>query len=261
MMRALLTAATGMGAQQTTIDTIANNIANVNTTGFKRSKANFQDLLYQTLKAPGQNSTSGSMVPSGIQIGAGTEVASVEKLFAPGSAIITDKETDLMIEGEGFFRVQLDNGTIAYTKNGNFKWDNTGRLVTSDGFPLVPEVTIPQGLPKDKINIGIDGTVSIRDGETVQELGQMQLANFINPAGLDSLGRNLFGATAASGEPIVGTASQNGFGAIAQGQLEGSNVSIIEEMVNMITGQRAYELNSKVIQTSDQMLQQTNNVR
>lgn len=261
MMKALLTAATGMGAQQTTIDTIANNIANVNTTGFKRSKANFQDLLYQTLKAPGQNSTSGSMVPSGIQIGSGTQLSSVEKMFAPGSAIITEKETDLMIEGEGFFRVQLDDGTIAYTKNGNFKWDYTGRLVTSDGFPVVPEITAPVGVPKDKINIGLDGTVSIRDGETVQELGQMQLANFINPAGLDSLGRNLFGATVASGEPVVGIASQDGFGSIAQGQLEGSNVSIVEEMVNMITGQRAYELNSKVIQTSDQMLQQTNNVR
>lgn len=261
MMRALLTAATGMDAQQITVDTIANNLANVNTTGFKRSRANFHDLLYQTLKAPGQSSTVGTIIPSGIQIGAGTQVSSVEKLFTQGGIIQTGKETDLMIQGEGFFRVQRDDGSIAYTKDGNFKWDRSGRLVTADGFPVLPEVVIPAGVPHNKVNVGYDGTVSVRIGEEVQEIGQLQLANFVNPAGLDSLGRNLYGATIASGEPIVGTANQDGLGSIAQGQLEASNVNVIEEMVNMITGQRAYELNSKVIQTGDQMLQQTNSIR
>lgn len=261
MMRALLTAATGMDAQQLTIDTIANNLANVNTTAFKRSRANFHDLLYQTLKAPGQSSTVGTVVPSGIQVGAGTEVSSVEKLFTEGGIIETANNTDLMIQGEGFFRIQMDDGNIAYSRDGSFKIDNNGRLVTAAGFPLVPEIVIPQGVPHNKVNVGYDGTVSVRVGAEVQEIGQIQLANFINPAGLDSLGRNLYGATIASGEAIVGPGNQNGMGSIAQKQLEASNVKIVEEMVNMITGQRAYELNSKVIQTGDQMLQQTNNIR
>lgn len=261
MMRALLTAATGMDAQQLTVDTIANNLANVNTTGFKRSRANFHDLVYQTLRAPGQSSTVGTIVPSGIQIGAGSQVSSIEKMFSEGSILQTQKKEDLMIQGEGFFRVQKDDGNIAYTRDGNFKWDNTGRLVTADGFPIVPEIVIPPNVPRDKFNVGLDGTVTVRVGEEVQEIGQIQLANFINPAGLDSLGRNLYGQTVASGEAIIGAANQDGFGSIAQGQLESSNVNVIEEMVNMITGQRAYELNSKVIQTGDQMLQQTNNIR
>lgn len=261
MMRALLTSATGMNAQQLTIDTIANNLANVNTTAFKRSRANFHDLLYQTIKAPGQSSTLGSIVPSGIQIGSGTQVSSVDKMFTVGGIIRTERETDLMIEGEGFFAVQLDDGRIAYTRDGSFKWDRNGRLVTADGFPLVPEIVIPEGIPHNKIHIGIDGIVTVRVGEQAQEIGRITLTNFVNPSGLDSLGRNLYAATISSGEPIVGGPSQNGMGSIAQGQLEASNVNIIEEMVNMITGQRAYELNSKVIQVGDQMLQQANNVR
>jgi flagellar basal-body rod protein FlgG len=261
MMRALLTAATGMDAQQLTVDTIANNLANVNTSGFKRSRANFHDLLYQTIKAPGQSSTVGTVIPSGIQIGSGTQVSSVEKMFTEGGIIQTKKETDMMIQGEGFFRVQLDDGRTAYTRDGSFKWDSNGRLVTADGFPVMPEITIPPGVAHNKFNVGFDGAVTVRVGEEVQELGQLQLANFINPAGLDSLGRNMYGATVASGEPIVSAANQDGVGAIAQGQLESSNVNVIEEMVNMITGQRAYELNSKVIQAGDQMLQQTNNIR
>jgi flagellar basal-body rod protein FlgG len=261
MIRSIFTAATGMESQQTTIDTIANNLANVNTTAFKRSRANFHDLLYQTTRAPGQNSTSGTIVPSGIQIGGGARVSSVEKMFTEGAIRITEKTTDLMIEGEGFFRIQKDDGTIGYTRDGSFKTDNTGRLVNADGFPVVPEIVIPQGITHDKINIGMDGTVSVRNGNETQEVGQIQLANFINPAGLDSLGRNLYGATAASGEPILGTPSSAGYGRLAQGQLEASNVNIVEEMVNMISGQRAYEINSKVIQTGDQMLQQTNNIR
>jgi flagellar basal-body rod protein FlgG len=250
-----------MEAQQITIDTIANNIANVNTTAFKRSRANFHDLLYQTLRAPGQNSTAGTIVPSGVQIGGGSRVISVEKMFTEGATRITNKETDLMIEGEGFFRVQKEDGTTAYTRDGSFKIDSGGRLVNANGLPLIPEITIPPGVTHDKVQVGMDGTVSIKMGSQTQEIGQIQIANFINPAGLDSFGMNLYGETLASGEPVIANAGSEGFGRIAQGQLEASNVNIVEEMVNMITGQRAYELNSKVIQTGDQMLQQTNQIR
>ena len=261
MMRSLLTAATGMDAQQVTIDTIANNLANVNTVAFKQSRANFHDLLYQTLKAPGQSSTTGTVVPSGIQIGAGTRVSSVEKVFQHGSTRITERPFDLQIEGEGFYRIQKDDGGVAYTRAGNFQIDNTGRLVNNAGFPLIPEITIPQNIPHDRVSVGMDGVVSIRDGEKSEVIGQLDLAMFVNPAGLDSLGHNLYGATVSSGEPIIGKPGQDDFGRIAQGQLENSNVNIVEEMVNMITGQRAYEINSKVIQTGDQMLQQTVNIR
>lgn len=259
MMRSLMTAATGMEAQQTNIDTIANNLANVNTTAFKRSRANFHDLLYQTLRAPGQSATTGTVVPSGIQVGAGARLASVDKLFTEGKSIVTERNLDLMIEGQGFFRVQKDDGSIAYTRDGHFSKDSQGRMVTADGFPMVPEITVP-GNAVD-FHVGLDGAVTVKvDGET-QEVGQVQVASFINPAGLQSVGRNLYSPSRASGEPIVGVPNQNGLGRIAQNQLESSNVDIVEEMVNMITGQRAYEINSKVIQTSDQMLQTTNNVR
>jgi len=261
MMRSLLTAATGMEAQQITIDTIANNLANVNTTAFKKSRANFHDLLYQTLRAAGQSSTTGTIVPSGIQIGAGARVSTVEKLFREGSVKITDKSTDMMVMGEGFFRIQREDGSTAYTRDGSFKIDNGGRLVTADGFPVIPEIVIPPGVTHDKISIGMDGIVTVKTDEKTEELGQITLANFINPAGLESVGRNLYRDSRASGEAIVGAPNQSGFGQIGQGQLESSNVDMVEEMVNMITGQRAYEINSKVIQTGDQMLQQTNNIR
>lgn len=259
MIRSLMTAATGMEAQQMTIDTIANNLANVNTTGFKRSRANFHDLLYQTIKAPGHSATTGTIVPSGIQIGAGSKLSSVEKMFKGGAPKITESPYDLMIEGQGFFRVQKDDGSIAYSRDGSFKVDAGGRLVTADGFPMVPEIVIPPNATD--FSVGIDGTVSVKVGGQAQELGQLQLANFINPTGLASLGRNLYGVSRASGEPIVGTPNQNGFGSIGERQLENSNVNIVEEMVNMIAGQRAYEINAKVIQTGDQMLQQTNQIR
>lgn len=259
MMRSLLTAATGMEAQQLNIETIANNLANVNTTAFKGSKAAFHDLLYQTLRAPGQSATTGTVVPSGIEIGAGTRLSAVDKTFKEGSIRVTENAYDMMVEGNGFFRIQKDDGSIAYSRDGRFKVDNTGRLVNADGFPVVPEIVIPQGA--QKFLVGMDGVVSAQvDGET-QELGQLQIANFINPQGLTSLGRNLYGATRASGDPVVGTPNQNGLGRIAQYQLENSNVNMVEEMVNMITGQRAYEINSKVIQTGDQMLQTMNNIR
>ena len=259
MMRSLLTAATGMEAQQVNIDTIANNLANVNTTAFKRSRANFHDLLYQTVRAPGQSSTTGTVVPSGIQIGAGTKLASVDKLFKEGGIKVTDRNLDVMIEGTGFFRIQKDDGSVGYTRDGHFDKDSNGRLVTADGFPVVPEITIPQGATD--FHIGLDGVVNVKvEGET-QEVGQLQLASFINPSGLQSVGRNMYIPSRASGDPVVGVPNQNGIGRVAQNQLENSNVDIVEEMVNMITGQRAYEINSKVIQTGDQMLQATNNIR
>ncbi|WP_141736264.1 flagellar basal-body rod protein FlgG [Oligoflexus tunisiensis] len=261
MMRSLFTAATGMESQQVTIDTISNNLANVNTTAFKRSRANFHDLLYQTLKAPGQNSTAGTVVPTGIQIGAGSRISSVEKMFNEGAIRVTNKTTDLMIEGQGFFRVQKDDGTVAFTRDGSFKIDNTGRLVTSEGFPLIPEIVVPENVTSDKLHVGLDGTVTVRVGNESQDIGQIVLANFVNPTGLESLGRNLYANTPASGEPLQGQPNTQGFGRIGQGELEASNVNIVEEMVNMISGQRAYEINSKVIQTGDQMLQQTNNIR
>jgi flagellar basal-body rod protein FlgG len=250
-----------MESQQVTIDTISNNLANVNTTAFKRSRANFHDLLYQTLKAPGQNSTAGTVVPTGIQIGAGSRISSVEKMFNEGAIRVTNKTTDLMVEGQGFFRVQKDDGTIAYTRDGSFKIDNTGRLVTAEGFPLVPEIVVPENVTSDKLHVGLDGTVTVRVGNETQDIGQIVLANFVNPTGLESLGRNLYADTPASGEALQGQPNTQGFGRIGQGQLEASNVNIVEEMVNMISGQRAYEINSKVIQTGDQMLQQTNNIR
>jgi len=259
MMRSLLTAATGMETQQVNIDTIANNLANVNTTAFKRSRANFHDLLYQTVRAPGQSATTGTVVPSGIQIGAGSKTASVDKLFTEGGIKLTERNMDLMIEGQGFFRIQKDDGTIAYTRDGHFDKDSTGRLVTADGFPVVPEIVIPSNA--ENFHVGLDGVVSVKIEGQTQEIGQIQLATFINPAGLQSLGRNLYGASRASGEPIVGLPNQNSVGRIAQSQLETSNVNIVEEMVAMIAGQRAYEINSKVISTSDQMLQATNSVR
>jgi flagellar basal-body rod protein FlgG len=259
MLRLLTTAATGMETQQQNIDVIANNLANLNTNAFKKSRANFHDLLYQTLRAPGQNTTTGTLVPSGIQIGSGARLSSVDKMFTTGAVRQTGNDNDFMIEGQGFLRVQLDDGQTAYTRDGNLKWDNTGRLVTADGFPLVDEITRPAGATE--LVVGLDGTVTVNVGGEKQEIGQIQLANFVNPQGLLSKGRNLYTATEASGEAINGIANQNGMGAIYHKQLEASNVNIVEEMVNMISGQRAYEMNSKVIQTGDQMLQATVAIR
>lgn len=259
MMRSLLTAATGMEAQQMNIDTIANNLANVNTIAFKQSRANFHDLVYQTIKAPGQSSTSGTVVPSGIQIGTGAQLSSVDKSFTEGSIQLTDNPLDFMIEGDGFFRVQQDNGEIVYTRSGHFSKDSSGRVVTAEGYPLIPEITVPQDAKN--LLVGTDGVVTVKiEGET-QEIGQVIIADFVNPTGLVSLGGNNYRTSRASGEPIVGVPSQAGLGQLKHKQLESSNVDIVTEMVNMITGQRAYEINSKVIQTGDQMLQTTTNIR
>ena len=261
MIRALYTAATGMAAQQLNIDVISNNLANVNTAGFKKSRIDFQDLLYQTLRPAGTTEAQGAMVPTGIQVGLGTRAASVQKIFSQGDFQQTDHPLDLVIEGDGFFQILTPNGETAYTRDGSFKLDAQGRLVTSDGFAMDPEIAIPA--EAKSVSIGSDGTVSVTlPGQTTpQEVGQVQLVKFANAAGLTNLGRNLFGQSAASGDPVVDTPGMNGLGTLADGMIEMSNVKVVEEMVNMITAQRAYELNAKAIQTADEMLTTANNLR
>jgi len=261
MLRTLWIAASGMEAQSLNIDVISNNLANVNTSGFKRSRADFQDLLYETLRPAGVASSTATQVPTGIQLGQGTRPVAVQKIFLQGDYQHTKNELDMAIEGDGFFQILQPNGEVAYTRAGAFKIDSDGRIVSSDGFFMEPEITVPSD--SLSISIGTDGTVSIlRAGETQpDEIGTIQLARFVNPAGLKSMGRNLYLPTLASGDAMIGTAGENGFGTIAQGYLEMSNVSVVEEMVNMIIAQRAYEINSKAIKTADEMMQIANNVR
>lgn len=249
-----------MQAQQLNVDVVANNIANVNTTGFKKSRADFQDLIYQNLKSIGAPSTNSTQA-SGIQIGLGTRTAAVTKNFSTGTINQTGNDLDIAIEGEGFFQIQQPDGSTAYSRAGSFKQDSQGRVVNSDGYPLLPEVVIPSNATK--VNIGNDGTVSVQQAgqNTPTNVGNIQLATFSNPAGLSSLGRNLYQPTDSSGEATTGTPGQNGIGTMSQGYLEMSNVSVVEEMVNMIIGQRAYEVNSKAVQAADEMLQQANNLR
>lgn len=260
MIRALWTAASGMQAQQLNIDVIANNLANVNTSGFKKSRADFQDVMYQSVKTTGAPSTNSTQA-AGIEIGLGTTLAAVTKVFTAGNITNTGNELDLAIEGDGFFQIQMPDGTTTYTRSGSFKRDGQGRVVTSDGYPLMPEMVIPSNTTK--ISIGTDGTVSVlQSGQSsATTVGNIQLATFQNPAGLSSLGRNLYQVTDASGDATTGTAGQNGIGTLSQGFLEMSNVNVMEEMVNMIVGQRAYEINSKAVQAADEMLQQANNMK
>ena len=261
MIRALFSAATGMQSQQMNIDVIAHNLANVNTTGFKRSRADFQDLLYQTLRQPGASSTSQTEIPTGIQVGLGSRAAAVQRLFLQGDFQQTQNQLDLAIDGPGFFQILQPSGEVAYTRAGAFKLDSQGRVVSSDGLPLEPEIVIPTDTTG--ITIGSDGTVSVLQpgNPTPQQVGQLRLVNFANPAGLSGLGHNLLKNTTASGEPIEGVPGTDGLGALSQGFLEISNVSVVEEMVNLITGQRAYEINSKAIQAADEMLQTSTNLR
>ncbi len=261
MLRSLWTAASGMQAQALNIDVIANNLANVNSSGFKKSRADFQDLLYETLRSAGVASSSGTQVPVGIQVGHGTRAAAVQKIFTQGDYQFTKNELDMAIEGEGFFEIIQPDGESAYTRSGSFKIDGDGRIVTSDGFPLEPELTIPAD--SMAVSIGTDGTISIlQAGETQpSEIGTIQLSRFVNNAGLSSIGRSLFLPTASSGDAITGTAGEEEFGTISQGYLEMSNVSVVDEMVSMIAAQRAYEVNSKSIQAADEMLQMANNLR
>ncbi|MBC7195752.1 MAG: flagellar basal-body rod protein FlgG [Deferribacterales bacterium] len=261
MLRALWTAASGMTTQQINIDNIANNLANVNNAGFKKSRVNFQDLLYQELRPAGAITATGISHPTGIQIGLGSNVVATEKIFSQGNFQQTGNMLDIAIEGDGFFQVTLPDGNIGYTRAGSFKLNSDGDIVTPEGYLLEPTINIPENATS--ISIGTDGTVSVTlPGEVeTSEVGNIELARFINPSGLKSIGNNIYLQTGASGEPTTGVPGEDGVGSIAQGVLEMSNVNVVEEMVNMITGQRAYEINSKAIQTGDEMLQIVNNLK
>jgi flagellar basal-body rod protein FlgG len=260
MIRSLWTGTTGMHAQQLNIDVIANNLANVSTTGFKKSNTDFQDLLYQTMKVPGSQTSSDTESPTGILIGLGVKPAAVTKIFTQGDLILTENELDIAIEGDGFLQVEIPNGNTSYTRAGALKRDSNGRLTTSDGYPIIPEITLPDSARE--ITISPTGLVSAVLGDDTEstELGQLELAGFTNNAGLAAQGKNLFGETTASGTAQIGTPGEDGYGTILQTFLEGSNVNIVEELANMITTQRAYEINSKTVQTSDEMMQTTNNL-
>lgn len=260
MIRSLWTAASGMIAQQMNIDVTANNLANVNTTGFKKSRAEFEDLMYQNLKISGAQNVSGDRLPTGIQVGMGVRAVDVHKIFTEGDLTNTGNELDLAIEGDGFFKVEDANGDDAYTRVGSFKLNVDGELVTSGGYRLQPIFTVPD--ETQNIVVTEDGHISALDknGETLQE-GDIPLYTFINPAGLMAKGRNLYVETDGSGDPIEGTPGENNVGTLAQGFLESSNVDLVEEMVNMIVAQRAYETNSKAITTADNMLQTANQMK
>jgi flagellar basal-body rod protein FlgG len=261
MIRGLFTAATGMVAQQLHMDTIANNLANVNTTGFKKSRVDFQDLLYQTPRMPGGATAQGSEAPTGIQVGSGVRPASTQRIFSQGDFQQTDNPLDLVIEGEGFFQLLRGDGSTVYTRAGSFRKDANGRLVNPDGFALQPEVSIPAQAAS--VSIGTDGvvTVTLAGSSDSQQAGRLELARFVNPAGLSAIGRNLFVPTTASGSPITGVPGSPGFGTLSQGFIEMSNVKVVEEMVNLIISQRAYEAGSKAVQSADEMLQVANNLR
>lgn len=252
MIRSLWIARTGLDTQQTQLDVIANNLANVSTNGYKRQRAVFQDLLYQTIRQPGAQSSQQTQVPAGLQLGTGARPVSTAHLFTQGNLQKTDNSLDVAINGDGFFQVLLPDGTTAYTRDGSFQKDNQGQIVTADGYPLQPAITIPADARV--ISIATDGTVSVTQGSTTTQIGNLQVATFINPAGLQSIGQNLFLETAASGTPTPNTPGNNGAGAVNQGYVETSNVNVAEELVTMIQTQRAYELNSKVVSTSDAML-------
>ncbi|MBZ5611668.1 MAG: flagellar basal-body rod protein FlgG [Acidobacteriia bacterium] len=261
MIRALYSAASGMAAQQMNVDNIANNLANANTNGFKMRRTQFQDLLYQSYVQPGAAAGSQTTVPSGLQIGLGTRPASNEIIFAQGNFQQTGNPLDVVIQGKGFFQVRLPNGELAYTRDGGFQFDRDGNMVTANGNSLEPQITVPSAA--QSITIAGDGTVSYtQPGQTAAQVaGQIQLANFANPAGLNSIGQNMFQQTDASGDPTVGNpGGQEGLGSLMQGYVEGSNVSVVEEFINMIVSQRAYEASSKVVKAADEMYQQVNNV-
>jgi flagellar basal-body rod protein FlgG len=261
MIKAMRTAASGMSAQQLNVDTIANNLANVNTTGFKRSKVEFQDVLYQNIKRAGTASAIGTQRPVGLSVGYGTRASATHRHFSTGDLTQTNNPLDLAISGDGFFQIQYPDGTIVYTRDGAFKIAGDGRLVSSDGFFMLPEVTVPEDAIA--ISVGSDGIIEVSQfgqDEPVQ-IGQLELARFVNPSGLNALGSNLYQITAASGDPLIDIPTQSGLGKIDQGYLEGSNVKVVDEMVNMIIAQRAYEMNAKAIQTADDMSATANNLK
>ncbi len=254
MIRSLHIARTGMDAQQTQMDVISNNLANVSTTGFKKSRPVFEDLLYQTLRQPGAQSSQQTQLPSGLQLGVGVRTVATERLFSQGSLTQTNNPLDVAINGNGFFQIQMPDGTTAYTRDGSFQTDSQGQLVTSSGYPLLPNVSVPSNAIS--VTIARDGTGTVTlPGNTTTQLPQIQLATFVNPTGLQSQGENLYLETAASGTPQINAPGTNGVGVLNQTFIESSNVNVAEELVNMIIAQRAYELNSRAITSSDQMLQ------
>ncbi|CAL62046.2 Flagellar basal-body rod protein FlgG (Distal rod protein) [Herminiimonas arsenicoxydans] len=255
MIRSLWISKTGLDAQQTQMDVISNNLANVSTTGFKRSRAVFEDLLYQTIRQPGAASSQQTELPSGLQLGTGVRPVATERIHTQGNLQLTSNAKNLAIEGDGFFQVLMPDGTTAYTRDGSFQTDNQGQMVTSSGFPIQPAITIPENATS--ITISRDGIVSVTVSGTTAatEIGALQLATFINPAGLMSRGENLYVETTASGTANTNTPGSNGAGLLKQNYVETSNVNVVEELVSMIQTQRAYEINSKAITTSDQMLQ------
>lgn len=261
MIRSLWSAASGMTAQQLNIDIIANNLANVNTSGFKRVRLDFQDLLYQTLKTAGTTIALGAQVPTGIQVGHGSRAVATQKIFSQGDFIQTENPLDMVIEGDGFFQVLLPDGTIGYTRSGGFKEDGQGRIVTSEGFIIQPEIVIPNDALE--VSVGTDGTVEVKTpGQSQpQQVGNIQLVRFANPAGLENEGRSIYKVSQASGPPTTGTPGLSGLGSLQQGFLEMSNVKVVEEMVSLIAAQRAYEISSKVIQATDEMLTVASNLR
>lgn len=261
MIRALRTAATGMYAQELSVEVISNNLANVNTTGYKKGKVEFQDLLYQTIQSTGTESNLANAPNTEIQVGHGTKPVAVLKQFSQGDVNPTNNPLDLAIDGNGFFQILSSDGTILYTRDGTFKLSADGQIVTSDGLRLQPSLTLPTDT--EQIHVSTDGTVSVlvTGSEEPEIIGQIELAKFVNPAGLRNLGRNLFEPTAASGEAQFGTPDSEGFGRLMQGYLELSNVDVVEEMINLIIAQRAYEINSKAIKTAEEMLTMANNLR
>ena len=254
MMRSLNTAATGMAAQQTNVDVIANNLANVNTTGFRKSRAEFEDLIYQTYRTPGGNVGDSQRLPTGIQLGEGVRTVSTTQIHMQGSLLQTGNSLDVAIEGSGFFQIMRPGGQLAYTRSGNFKTDAEGRLMTVDGYLVEPAMVVPTNATS--ITIAATGQVSVTtpDSTASQEIGQLTMANFVNPSGMQPIGRSLFVQTDASGQPIIAQPGQEGIGTLQQGYLESSNVEVVNEMIDLIAAQRAYEVNQKVITTSDEML-------
>ena len=261
MIRCMMTAATGMESQQLFMDTISNNLSNVNTVGFKRTKLEFQDLMYQTLREPGVRNFEGGMSPSGIEVGLGVKPAATQKIFEQGSLNRTENPLDCAIQGEGFFQITLPNGGSAYTRDGSFKLSSDGTIVNSSGFIFSPQITVPQG--STDLEISEDGKVSVLlSGENLStEIGQVELARFVNPSGLKSLGGNLYVETDASGDPIINVPGEEGTGTVIQNYTEASNVQLVEEMVNMISAQRAYEIVSKAITVAEDMMQVANNLK
>lgn len=262
MIRALYSAGSGLTAQQLNVDNIAHNLSNANTVGFKMRRTQFQDLLYQNMVQPGAAAGAQTVVPSGLQLGLGTRPVSNEVVFSQGNFVQTDNPLDLVIQGRGFFQIRRPTGDLAYTRCGQFHLDRDGNVVTADGDALEPQITVPP--EAQSVTIAADGTVSyLLPGQSAAQVaGQIQLANFVNPAGLNSIGHNLYTPTDASGDPTVGNpGGQEGIGALMQGYVEQSNVSVVEEFINLIVSQRAYEANTKVVKAADEMYQQVNNLK